>query len=57
MMRGAERRAYRIWVVVVALMAALALRACSVTVESGLEGHYTSTDEYASATPTPEAKQ
>lgn len=57
MMRGAERRAYSISVVVVAVAAALVLRACSVTVESGLEGHYTSTDQYASATPTPEARQ
>ena len=57
MTRGAERRAYRIFLLVVALAAALLMRACSVTVESGLEGHYTSVDQYASATPTPEAKQ
>jgi hypothetical protein len=53
MTRGAQRRAYRIFLVVAAMVAALFLRACSLTVESGLEGHYTSTDQYASATPTP----
>jgi hypothetical protein len=53
MMRGAERRAYRILLVVAALVAVLMLRACSVTIESGMEGHYTHDEEMATATPTP----
>jgi hypothetical protein len=55
MTRGAQRRAYRIILLAAALVAALFLRACSVTIESGLEGHYTSTDQYPSPTPTPES--
>jgi hypothetical protein len=39
--------------VVAALVAALVLRACSVTIESGMEGHYTHDEEMATATATP----
>jgi hypothetical protein len=53
MMRGAERRAYRILLVVAALVAVLMLRACSVTIESGMEGHYTHDEGAATETPTP----
>jgi len=53
MMLGAKRRAYRIFLVAAALVAALFLRACSVSVESGLEAHYRSAEDVPMATPTP----
>ena len=55
MMRGAERRAYRIFLLVAVLVAALVVRACSVTVESGIEGHYQEPEPEVHATPTPES--
>jgi len=53
MMLGAKRRAYRIFLVVAVVGAALVLRACSVSVESGIEGHYNPGESNPAATPTP----
>ncbi|HEY1964372.1 MAG TPA: hypothetical protein VGG59_05550, partial [Acidobacteriaceae bacterium] len=53
MMRGAERRAYRLLLVVAALAVALVVRACSLTVESGMEGHVEHHEEEPHPTPTP----
>lgn len=57
MMRGAERRAYRIMLVAAALVAALILRACSISIESGIEGHYSEVEATVTATATPGAKR
>jgi len=53
MMLGAKRRAYRIFPVLLALVAALFLRACSFTIESGAEGRYEHDETSHGATPTP----
>jgi hypothetical protein len=57
MTRGAQRRAYRIILVAAALVAALILRACSVTIESGAEGRYAHPESHYYPTPTPGAKR
>ena len=53
MMLGAKRRAYRIFLMIAVLAAALMLRACSFTIESGAEGRYEHDETSHGATPTP----
>ena len=53
MMLGAKRRAYRILLVVAALVAVLYLRACSMSLEVESEMHHHEGELLDFATPTP----
>lgn len=55
MTRGAQRRAYRLILVVAALGAALLVRACSMSLEVESEMHHHEAEGFAIATPTPGA--